>query len=1079
MKQERLGIKHLANNIVLIYAFFSSIWIVYSDRLLAVFTSNPQQLTQLQTLKGWVFILITSGLLYVLVRRGWKSLHTSNTLLQAVIEGTTDAVFIKDCAGRYLLINSAGAQVLGKPQPQIIGQDDTQFLPPEIANQLMQTDQRILTTGQSEMVEETVIVNGIKRTYLSTKSIYHDVHHRVVGLIGIARDITERKQLLEQLQREKEDLVALSAVTANGISTLNLDELLNVLLRRIVEVMRADAAIILLKQDNLLKARASIGIEQAVYADYVIPIGEGFAGTIGVTMQPMYVEDAQTNPLVINPFIKQNGIRSMLGIPLVRHGNLVGILHLDWLNIHPMSDRELHILEITAERCTMAILNAQLYEQSKQLQERLQLQIDCMPVGCIVNDAQLCVTDWNPAAEKIFGYTKAEVLGKDACDLITSPSVCQQVRRIFRQLEAGEKTVYSINENKTKDGRTLICEWYNTPLKKADGTVIGMLSMVQDITERKRAEQELRKKDVLYRTLARNFPNGAVFLFDRNLRYTLAEGAAITAQGIKSEWFEGKTIWEALPEQMCERLEPSYRQALAGTPTSFETPYDDRVFLVQVLPVTNSSGEIYAGMAVTQDITERKQTEAQLWHYAYYDLLTDLPNRALFLERLEQQMAEVRSEGGLFAVLLLELERFDMVKYSLGHQEADQLLVAMAHRLETCLQPNETLARLRSSEFAMLLVNLQDSNEATARAEHIHQLLMLPFDLNGREVFSTASIGIALYSQGSGVVGVTPTSSAQQWESRTPNSSKKILNPSLPGFNRAEDLLRAADTAKHHAKALTQDRCAVFNVAMQEQAVTRFQLETDLRRAIERQQLRVYYQPIVSIETGKIAGFEALVRWSHPTRGWVSPMEFIPLAEEMGLIGLIDRWVLREACTQLRRWQQEFPSQMPLTISVNVSGLQLGQLGLLERLDKILRETGIEGNCLKLEITESSLLHNTACGIAMLKQLKLLGIQLSIDDFGTGYSSLERLHQLPIDTLKIDRSFVNRLGDENDSLEIVRTIITLAHSLAMDVVAEGVETPPQLAQLRSLNCEYVQGYLFSRPVDEVKAGELLAAELQC
>jgi EAL domain-containing protein (putative c-di-GMP-specific phosphodiesterase class I) len=341
---------------------------------------------------------------------------------------------------------------------------------------------------------------------------------------------------------------------------------------------------------------------------------------------------------------------------------------------------------------------------------------------------------------------------------------------------------------------------------------------------------------------------------------------------------------------------------------------------------------------------------------------------------------------------------------------------------------------------------------------------MLPFDLNGREVFSTVNMGIAL--GGSQELGVR----------RISNSS--LSTTGLTCSDRPEDFLRAADTARHHAKVQAQLGHAVFQPAMHEQAVARFQLETDLRRAIEREQFQVYYQPIVSLEMGKISGFEALVRWIHPTRGMVSPIEFIPLAEETGLISLIDWWVVRQACAQLGVWQQEFGTKAPLTMSVNLSGLQLSQLGLLERLDQILRQTGVEGRSLKLEITESGLLKNAPCGTAMLQQLKTLGVQLSIDDFGTGYSSLARLHQLPIDTLKIDRSFVSRMGDDDESLEIVRAIMNLAHTLEMDVIAEGVETQEQLVQLRSLQCEYGQGYFFSKPVDRLSAGQLIATELQ-
>jgi len=726
----------------------------------------------------------------------------------------------------------------------------------------------------------------------------------------------------------------------------------------------------------------------------------------------------------------------------------------------------------------MAILNAQLYEQIKQFQERLQLQINHMPIACIISDRELRVTDWNPAAETIFGFSKQEALGQKLCELIVPVAVRPQLETSFRQLVAGERTVHSVNENLTKDGNTIICEWYNTSLKAADGTVIGMLSMAQDITSRQRAEQELRTKDEQYRTLARNLPNGAVFLFDRHLRYILAEGTELTALGLSSESVEGKTFGETFNSELCNLLEPVYHQALAGIATTLEVPYANRMYHVQVLPVIDSSGEIFAGMAVAQDITQRKQTEAQLWRYAYYDALTGLPNRTLFLERLGERIEEAKQgKAGLFAVLLLKLEHFEMVQYSLGHKVADQLMIATARRLEAYLQPTAILARTGSDEFAILLTELKNSEQAIDRADCMHRLLILPFDLQGRELFSTSSIGIALGGTEEFKCIVSPPDFFSSSSPQIPSPLSSA--PDLICSERPEDFLRAADTARHHAKVQAHVSHAVFHPAMHEQAVARLQLETDLRRAIERQPFQVYYQPIVSLETGNIIGFEALVRWIHPTRGIVSPMEFIPLAEETGLISFIDWWVLREACAQLRIWQQAFAEDtVPLTMSVNFSGLHLGQLGLWERLDQVLRETGVEGCSLKLEITESGLLKNATCGTVILQQLKTLGVQLSIDDFGTGYSSLARLHQLPIDTLKIDRSFVNRMGIDGESLEIVRAIMTLAHSLGMDAIAEGVETQEQLSQLRSLNCEYAQGYLFSRPVDSKAAEELLAAQLQ-
>jgi EAL domain-containing protein (putative c-di-GMP-specific phosphodiesterase class I)/GGDEF domain-containing protein len=404
-----------------------------------------------------------------------------------------------------------------------------------------------------------------------------------------------------------------------------------------------------------------------------------------------------------------------------------------------------------------------------------------------------------------------------------------------------------------------------------------------------------------------------------------------------------------------------------------------------------------------------------------------------------------------------------MVKYSLGHLVADRLLVAVGSRLESCVGRQDFVARVGEDEFGILLANTDLLKDATSVAEKIRSCLSLPFDLNGHEVFSNASIGIALswfQTSSKGGASVNPN---------LENPKSKIA------YNHAEDLLRDADTATHWAKQQPTEPYVVFNQSMHTGVLRRLLLETELRRAIEGEQFQVYYQPIVSLQAFNIIGFEALVRWCHPTRGMISPLEFISLAEETGLISLIDRWVLQEACRQLRAWQSQFPHFENLTMSVNMSAKELGQLGIVERIERILGSTGISAKSLKLEITESTIVDPNAAHSVMLEQLKALGVKLSIDDFGTGYSCLSRLHELPINTLKIDKSFVSRLSVTGENCEIVRTIMTLAHSLGMDVIAEGVETLIQLEQLQSMGCESVQGYLLSRPVPTEQATDLLAA----
>jgi diguanylate cyclase (GGDEF)-like protein len=411
------------------------------------------------------------------------------------------------------------------------------------------------------------------------------------------------------------------------------------------------------------------------------------------------------------------------------------------------------------------------------------------------------------------------------------------------------------------------------------------------------------------------------------------------------------------------------------------------------------------------------------------------------MERLSYaaEMATCK-QNYLFAVLFIDLDRFKMINDSLGHAIGDQLLCEIASRLTACLGSNDIVARLGGDEFVVLLEDIKIKDYIVSIAQHILQELSTPFNLAGREIFTSASIGIAL---------------------------------STTSFNHPEDLLRDADLAMYRAKMQGRGRYEIFHPRMHSSAVAMLQLETDLRRALDRQELKLCYQPIISLRSDRLVGFEALLRWQHPQQGLISPLKFVPIAEETGLIGPIGTWILQEACRQMRHWQQRFPEWRFLTVNVNLSSKQFSP-HLAEQVQQILQQTGLNGQHLKLELTESVLMGHGDAAATTLAQLKELGIHLAIDDFGTGYSSLSYLHRFPIDTLKVDRSFIQRVDTDGEQLAIVRTIITLAWNLGMEVVAEGVETLKQLAQLRSLRCEYAQGYLFSRPQDAAAIEALLS-----
>ena len=584
------------------------------------------------------------------------------------------------------------------------------------------------------------------------------------------------------------------------------------------------------------------------------------------------------------------------------------------------------------------------------------------------------------------------------------------------------------------------------------GKPLIMNGSLQDVTQRVEAQRALSESEERYALVARATNDG---LWDWNLltdkiyyspHWKAMLGFAETEIGdAPDEWFN-----RIHPEDV-ESVQTHKAAHLSGASAQCECEYrllhaggEYRWMLGRGLAIFDEEGVATRLSGSQTDITERKLAETQLEYNAFYDTaLTHLPNRALFAERLDRTIARGnRQPEHTFAVLFLDIDRFKKINDSLGHLTGDRLLIEASRRFQNCLRPGDTVARFGGDEFAILLDDVSSIDDVHHVADRIHAELEAPFQLDGHEAFVTVSIGI--------VMGQGDKASA-------------------------EELLRSADTAMYRAKGSGRGQHQMFEATMHARAVKMLEMETDLWRALERDELRLHYQPIINLNGGQIEGFEALVRWQHPSRGLVSPADFIPLAEESGLIVPIGWWVLEEACRQAQGWQAEFG---PLWMSVNLSPKQLSQPDILERVKSAIERTGFDPHLLKLEITESVLMENSDLSAQMLREIQDLGARFSMDDFGTGYSSLSYLHRFPLDTIKVDRSFVSQMKPDARDHEIVGTIISMARGLRMNVVAEGVETAEQLQSLREMRCGFAQGFYMSKPQESALIEALLRRDLR-
>ncbi|MGL1863061.1 MAG: EAL domain-containing protein [Pseudodesulfovibrio sp.] len=572
-----------------------------------------------------------------------------------------------------------------------------------------------------------------------------------------------------------------------------------------------------------------------------------------------------------------------------------------------------------------------------------------------------------------------------------------------------------------------------------------------EIAERKVIGEALKKTERKYRTIFENAVEG-IYQTSPSGRFLSANPSLARILGFKSPddlmaaIYDIGTQMYMEPPRRKEFLRRIEEQGFVKNFISKIRRRDGRIIWIaeNARKILDAEGSLICFEGSVEDITLRKKAEDQLKRQAFHDPLTGLPNRALFLDHLRLAMERGRRRKHMFAVIYMDLDRFKVINDSLGHETGDELLRGVARVLEKkCGRSVDTVARFGGDEFAILLEEISAPRDAIQIARRILEGIREPFDIGGNEVFTSASLGLVLKTE---------------------------------GYDRPESLLRDADTAMYRAKELGKSRFKVFNKKMHDQALKLMALETDLRRAVDLREFEVAYQPIVRLDTRKISGFEALVRWRHPKHGIINPGDFISLAEDTGLIYAIDNLVLDEACSQVKHWQNTFNKGMEdkLTLNINISGKHFGHSMLPGQITRALDDSGLAAESLNIEITESALMDNPSVAEDILKQLKTLGTNICIDDFGTGYSSLSYLQRFPIDVVKVDRSFITGVEDDLDSQAIVRTIFSLGDSLGLKIVAEGVETPAQLDFLESEGCCYVQGFLFYKPLSAAEVDSTLA-----
>ena len=934
-----------------------------------------------------------------------ERLANERTLLRAVVDAMPERIYVKDREGRFLLQNATNLRIRGiRDHDDIVGKSVYDIFPRELAERLESEDREVMESGVPLLDREGQTFfggteGGLReaRWHVTSKVPLRDKAGNVFGVVGVNRDITDRKRMEEAL-RESEDRYR------------NLFELAPLPLLVIED---ATLRILAVNQPALEK----YGYTREEFLSMTILDLQVEADREQVAREARERDRTRAAVRARRHVTKGGEViyAEVTGRPLAFHGQNARILL-----INDISER------MRAE------------EALRESEERFRATFEQAAVGMALRGIDPANPRWLRVNQKlcdILGYTKEELLSLTSIE-VTPPEERSVSSGYNERLLRGEMTAYSREKRYLrKDGTTIWTNISLTAVRGADGKPAHVISIIQDITDRKRVEQALLESEEQFHQLANNIPQ-IFWICDakqKRMIYVSPAYERVSGQPIARLGEDARSWLNCVHDDDRERVRAARMAASDGTydeifrvmrPDGSMRWVRDRAF-----PIRDAEGKIYRIAGIAEDITDMRESEERLLYLAHYDNLTNLPNRVLFYDRLKQALSQAKRNHWVTAVMFLDLDRFKNVNDTLGHGAGDLLLRQVSERLTGCVRSGDTVGRLSGDEFAIVLSNLAGPDDASLVAQKIMATLARPFNLYGKEVFVSASIGITLF----------PTDSQDQ-----------------------DTLIQNADTAMYRAKELGRNSFRFYTPEMNARALEKLSLESSLRRALERREFLLHYQPKARLSSGEVVGVEALLRWRHPELGLVSPVEFMPMLEETGLIIATGEWVLRTACAQIKAWREAGIRPMP--VAVNLSARQFLVKDLGATIAQILKEEGIPHELLELEITEGSLVVNDEEAAQTLAYLNSLGVRVAIDDFGTGYSSLSRLKGFPLDALKIDGSFVRDITTDADDAAITRAIITMAHSLGLAVVAEGVETEEQLAFLDANGCDEIQGYYFSTPL---------------